>query len=162
MVWGKISSCFVIIACQSVFKCWLIIFFFYYFIKSLTFNQLLVLICPFLWFFSAPCPSLLHTCLQCINHPSLTEPVSGTHVNCGNEGHPEEQLESFSVSTTLPVGKIVPGVFLTRTPKTPYASLPPPHTSLRLPLRKIITEPRAREICEIYSIRFNLSAICLL
>lgn len=55
--------------------------------------------------------------------------MSGTHVNCGNEGHPEEQLESFSVSTTLPVGEFVPGVFLTRTPKTPYASLPPPHTS---------------------------------
>lgn len=42
--------------------------------------------------------------LQLLLQPSV--PVSGMHVNCGNEGHPEKQLESFSVSTTVPVGEV--------------------------------------------------------
>lgn len=49
------------------------------------------------------------------------------HVNFSNEGHPAELLESFSVSTTLPVGKLLPGVNLTRTPKNTICS--PPTTS---------------------------------
>jgi len=68
-------------------------------------------------------------------------PVNGAH-----EGHPEEQLESFSGSTTLPVGKFLPGVNLTRTPKNTICS-PPANSHLsqdfRLPLRNAITEPGA-------------------
>ena len=45
--------------------------------------------------------------------PSVS--VSGMHINCGNEGHQEEQLESFSVSTKVLIGRLMPGVGLTRT-----------------------------------------------
>lgn len=43
--------------------------------------------------------------------------MTGMHANCGNEGHPEDQLESLSVSSTLSVGKSLLGSFLTRISK---------------------------------------------
>lgn len=61
-----------------------------------------------------------YTVVQHSPQPSV--PMSGMHVNCGNEGHPKEQLESFSVSKTLPVGKLLPGVNLTRTQKNTICS----------------------------------------
>lgn len=63
--------------------------------------------------------------------PQPCVPVSGMHINCGNEGHSEEQLESFSVSTTLLVGKLLPGVNLTKTRKTPYVPSTTSHFSQR-------------------------------
>lgn len=51
-------------------------------------------------------------------------PVSGMHINCGNEGHPEEQLESSSVSTTYLVGKLLPGGNLTKPQKNTICSSP--------------------------------------
>lgn len=72
----------------------------------------------------APCPFPLSPSIQCSIHFYLVWPVSGMHVNCGNKGHPEEQLEYFSVSITLPVGKLLPGINITRTPKNTICSLP--------------------------------------
>lgn len=71
-------------------------------------------------------------------------PMSGMHVNCGNEGHPEEQLESFSVSTTLPIGKLLPGMNLTRTPKNTICS-PPTTSHLSQGCHWEITEPVAMQ-----------------
>lgn len=74
-----------------------------------------------------PISSQLMLTLQHSLQPNV--PVSGMHVNCGNEGHLEEQLESSSASTTLPVGKFLPGVNLTRTPQNTIWS---PPTTLHL------------------------------
>ena len=57
--------------------------------------------------------------------------LSGMHINCDNEGHPEEQLESYFVSSTLSVGKLLPSVCLTRTSENTICSPPTPsHLSL--------------------------------
>lgn len=58
------------------------------------------------------------------------------HINCGNEGHPEEQLESSSVSTTYLVGKLLPGGNLTKSQKNTICSSPTvAHLSQRATLR---------------------------
>lgn len=68
--------------------------------------------------------SLFSLCLQCRFDSVL---VSGMHVNCDNEGQPEEQLELLSEFTVLPVGKSLPSVNLTRILKNTICS--PPTTS---------------------------------
>lgn len=60
--------------------------------------------------------------------------MTGMHVNCFNEGHPVEQQDSIFVSSTLSVGKLWLGSFLTRISKkhhmlptyilTPLSGLP--------------------------------------
>lgn len=67
-----------------------------------------------------PSPTLL--IVLRLLQPSV--PVSGMHINCGNEGHPEEQLESSAVSTTDLVGKLPPGGNLTRPQKNTIWSWP--------------------------------------
>lgn len=56
--------------------------------------------------------------------PQPSVPVSGMRINCGNEGHPEELLESSSVSTTDLVGKLLPVGNLTRPQKNTICSSP--------------------------------------
>lgn len=67
-----------------------------------------------------PSPTLL--IVLWLLQPSV--PVSGMHINCGNEGHPEEQLESSSVSPTDFVGKMLPGGKLTGPQKNTIWSWP--------------------------------------
>lgn len=84
----------------------------------------LALHCPAVSGLSA-IPSLTVITVQIWLHYSVL--VSGMHVNCDNEGHLEEQLESLSEFTVLPVGKSLPGVNLTRISKNTICS--PPTTS---------------------------------
>lgn len=76
--------------------------------------------------------------------------VTGMHINCDNEGHPEEQLESSSVSSTLSVGKLVLGVFPHRTSDKHHMLPTYTLTPLSgLPLCSSIMEARDIQKCEI-------------
>lgn len=82
--------------------------------------------------------------------PHLLQPgvlVSDAHINCGNESHPEEQLESSSVSTTDFVGKLQPGGNLTEPQKNTICSSPTSsHLSQRATLTKSITDHTSMEL----------------
>lgn len=76
--------------------------------------------------------------------------VTGMHINCDNEGHPEEQLESSSVSSTLSVGKLLLGVFPNRTSEKHHMLPTYILTPLSgLPLCSSITEARDLQKSEI-------------